>query len=61
MSPKLPDDWNSMALRRVKAFGRTFDIEVNREKEKISVRVFDEDNEFYNGTIENGETVTVSL
>ena len=61
MSPKLPDDWNSMALRKVKAFGRSFDIEVKRENGKVSVRVFDKDNEFYNSTVANGEKVTITL
>ncbi len=61
LSPKLPDDWNSMALRNIKAFSRTFDIEVKRENEKISVKVFNKDNVFFNSLIENGEVVTVQL
>ncbi len=61
MSPKLPDEWNTMALRRIKAFGRSFDIEVKRENDKISVKVFNKDNLFFNSLIDNGEVVTVRL
>jgi cellobiose phosphorylase len=31
LSPRLPDGWNAMALKHVKAFGRSFDITVTRK------------------------------
>ncbi|WP_411031752.1 six-hairpin glycosidase-like protein [Spongiimicrobium sp. 3-5] len=39
--PRLPDGWNTMALRNVKAFGQDFDIEVMREGDNTVVRLLD--------------------
>jgi cellobiose phosphorylase len=39
MTPRLPDGWNSMTLRDVKAFGGPFDIEVNRDGQRVAVIV----------------------
>ena len=60
-SPKLPDDWNYMALKNIKAFNHTFDIEVKREKNKLLVKVFNETKSFLFTQIENGETIKIQL
>ncbi|MEG0518051.1 MAG: hypothetical protein RR555_04165 [Bacteroidales bacterium] len=36
---RLPDHWDHMALRKIKAFGKDFDIEVVRDKEEIVVKL----------------------
>ncbi len=41
MLPRLPEDWDEMALRNMKAFGKDLDIEVKREGEKTMLRVRD--------------------
>ena len=42
LTPQLPTDWNQMALRRIRAFGSCFDIEVNRSKDgKINITISD--------------------
>ena len=42
LTPQLPTAWNQMALRRIRAFGSCFDIEVNRSKDgKINITVSD--------------------
>ncbi|MDX1933268.1 MAG: hypothetical protein SFU56_11730 [Capsulimonadales bacterium] len=41
LTPRLPDGWNRMALRRFDAFGHRFDIEVERRSDKVSVRITD--------------------
>lgn len=61
VSPKLPDNWNNMALRNIKAFNHSFDIEVNRVGEKLSVKVFDNHEVFSSDLIENGKTLKISL
>jgi hypothetical protein len=38
-TPQLPASWPSMRLRRILAFGRNFDITVERQKEKLTVTV----------------------
>lgn len=40
---RLPDNWDRMALRRIKAFGKDFDIEVVREGKEIAVKVIEAD------------------
>ncbi len=37
--PRLPEGWDAMALRDVKAFGNAFDVEVLRDGERSRVRV----------------------
>ena len=37
--PRLPEDWPSMSLRHVRAFGSDFDIEVSRDGSKLHVKV----------------------
>ncbi len=39
--PRLPKDWDKMALRHVRLFGKDFDIEVRREGENIEVAIID--------------------
>jgi len=40
MTPQLPVGWDEMALRRVKAFGQDFDVEVERVKKGIRIKVY---------------------
>lgn len=47
LTPKLPKGWDYMKLKNIKAFDRTFDIEVDRKGAGESVKV----------TIENGNTI----
>ena len=35
MIPRLPQDWDRMSLRKIKAFGSDFDIEVSRAKDQV--------------------------
>lgn len=37
VSPWLPKDWKTMSLRRIKAFDRTFDLEVRRKGARVEV------------------------
>ena len=60
-SPKLPDNWNAMALRNVKAFNHNFDIEVKRESNKLLIKVFNKEDIFVNTQIENGESIVIKL
>lgn len=39
LTPRLPQAWDKMALRRIKAFGQDFDIEVDREGQGLRVRI----------------------
>jgi hypothetical protein len=39
--PRLPKGWDKMALRKIKAFGQNFDIEVVRDVELTKIRIID--------------------
>jgi len=39
--PRLPKEWDTMALRKIKAFGQNFDVEVSHDGELIKIRITD--------------------
>lgn len=61
VSPKLPEGWKSMALRNIKAFNNTFDIEIKSNKHKLSIKVFNKDKIYLETLIEKNETIKVKL
>ncbi|WP_302798479.1 hypothetical protein [Parabacteroides goldsteinii] len=60
-TPRLPSEWNSMNLRKIKAFNTTFDIEVLRENGKQLVTVKSEGKTLLHKAIKEGEIVSVKL
>ncbi len=60
-TPRLPSEWNSMNLRKIKAFDTTFDIEVLRENGKQLVIVKSEGKTLLHKAIKEGEIVSVKL
>ena len=58
---KLPEGWNEMALRNIKSFNKTFDIEINRIQNKLSVKVFIENHIFLDTLITNGEKIDLKM
>lgn len=61
LTPQLPDDWNEMKLRNVHGFQQMFDIEVNREGNKIRVRVISSGKVIISKLIKNGESLIVGF
>ncbi|NQU51971.1 MAG: hypothetical protein HQ522_05485 [Bacteroidetes bacterium] len=61
LTPKLPEDWDSMALRKIKAFDQSFDIEVKREQGYLAVKVFHADKVFLTTKVKNGARINVEL
>lgn len=59
--PQLPEDWNSMALKNIKAFNQDFDIEVVRKGSQLAVKVFKKDKVFFESLISKGESISVKL
>ncbi|MHC1695661.1 MAG: hypothetical protein AB9835_10420 [Eubacteriales bacterium] len=58
--PRLPDKWNKMSLRSIKAFGRDFDIIVERSGEELETTVVcSGKQQLYKS--EHGEIITVKL
>jgi len=61
LAPKLPEGWNTMALRNIKAFNQTFDIAIKREKDLLSVKVFNKNKAFLETKLKQNETVSIQL
>jgi hypothetical protein len=60
-SPKLPDEWNFMALKKIKAFGQDFNITIKRQGKKLLVTMFDQEKKFFSALVSNGQTVSCRL
>jgi hypothetical protein len=61
ITPRLPENWNQMALRNVHSFGNVFDLTVERlPKKKLSITVI-RDGKKKSYTIKEGEKKRVSL
>lgn len=61
-TPRLPDNWDTMSLKKVKAFGNDFDILISKkEKDNIQVRVFSHQKNalILKKIIQNGDDVEV--
>nr|WP_129731561.1 hypothetical protein [Parabacteroides goldsteinii] len=60
-TPRLPAEWDKMNLRKIKAFGATFDIEVTRENGKQSVAVKAGGKTLIHKIFKEGEVISVKL
>jgi len=61
LTPQLPNGWNSMSLKRIKAFGENFDILISKEKEKIKIIISTDNKIIFSKISENGEKVGIKL
>lgn len=64
ITPWMPEEWNTMALRHVRLFEEDFDIEINRKKEnrkQLQLIVSNKGKQVYKATIQNGATVEIKL
>jgi len=61
LTPQLPNQWNYMSLKRIKAFGETFDIEIKRKKGKIEINIISEKKVLLRKISNIGETIKVNF
>ena len=61
VTPQIPEDWDSMALRKINICNHTFDIEVQKEKEKLSIKIVGGNVIFLESIIDNGEKIEIQL
>lgn len=59
--PRLPKNWDFMKLKNVKAFGKTFDIEISRVKDETRMRIISEEKTVLDKQITEDNPVTVIL
>lgn len=60
-TPRLPQEWDNMNLRRICAFGNVFDIEVKRLSGKLQVAVISNGKTICNRKIKEGENIRVKF
>jgi hypothetical protein len=61
LSPKMPAQWNSMALRNIKAFQSTFDIEITKENARQRVRILVDGKVIQENKMKEEETIRITL
>lgn len=60
-TPRLPQEWDHMNLRRICAYGNIFDIEVKRLSGKLQVTVISDGKTICNRKIKDGENIRVKF
>ena len=62
LTPQLPEGWNTMSLKRICAFGATFDIEVKRNKgNALQVLIKKDNNIIEKYKVGNGKPIEVRI
>jgi len=62
LTPQLPDEWNYMALRNVKAFGAgSFDIDVNRAGKSLVVTLSKNGKTIVKRKSDNGKSISIKI
>jgi hypothetical protein len=59
--PRMPEDWNNMALRHIHAFGNVFDLEVSRAGKNMLLINIKKDGKDYKYKIKEGATHLIKL
>ncbi len=59
LTPRLPESWDKMALRKIHAFGEVFDIEIERTGDTIKIEIIKDGKAFKQFDTKPGETVNV--
>jgi hypothetical protein len=62
ITPRLPKEWNNMALRKINAFQHTFDVEVARAgKDRLTVTIIKQNGGAKKYTLKEGATQRIQL
>lgn len=62
LTPQLPEGWNTMSLKRICAFGTTFDIEVKRNKDNALLVLIKKDDKIIEKyKVGNGKPIEVRI
>lgn len=61
LTPRLPENWNEMALRKINAFGKSFDIEVTRSGKKLKIVVIAENKKIFEQVVSQNSTVMMKF
>jgi cellobiose phosphorylase len=60
-TPRLPQQWNEMALKNIHSFGKVFDLKISRKhKDKLTITIIEPGNT-HSYTIKDGDTLAVKV
>jgi hypothetical protein len=61
LKPSLPDGWNKMSLKKIRAFDNNFNLDISREGEKIKIDVIVDNKTVIEKIINEGKEILVVL
>ena len=61
LKPSLPDGWNKMSLKKIRAFDDSFNLDISREGEKIKIDVIVDNKTVIEKIINEGKEILVVL
>ncbi|MCG8307197.1 MAG: hypothetical protein MI975_07365 [Cytophagales bacterium] len=61
-TPGLPENWNRMALKKIRSFGNCFDLTVQRKNDLLNIEITNSDEKvIYSKSVKKGMTVEISF
>jgi len=60
-TPRLPKEWNRMALNHIHAFGGDFDLDVTRAGDKLQIQVLENGKAIKTLLVSDGATTPINL
>ena len=61
LKPSLPEEWDKMSLKKIRAFGNNFDLNISRKGEKILINVIVDNKIVLEKFINEGKEIRVNL
>jgi hypothetical protein len=61
LKPALPECWNNMSLKKINAFGKIFDLKVERKGKRIVISVIIDDKVIIEKTVREKEEILINL
>lgn len=61
LTPRLPATWDTISLKRIRAFGNIFDLHVSREGKRVKIELLIDNKPIVKKLVRENETVTIRL
>lgn len=61
LTPRLPATWDTISLKRIRAFGNIFDLHVSRESKRVKIELLIDNKPIVKKLVRENETVTIRL
>ncbi|MDD4010079.1 MAG: hypothetical protein PHQ67_09770, partial [Fermentimonas sp.] len=61
LKPSLPEEWDKMSLKKIRAFGNNFDLDIIRKGQKIKISVIVDNKIVLEKFINEGKEILIDL